>query len=273
MKTKRRMATADALAAEIATPPRSQIVLGEPRRGRPQIVRDDSSSAPAGSAGTSSTAIDWESFLPARASTGAWRIGQRAKRLIDVVGAGGGMIVLTPLLLTLALLVRATSRGPVFYRCRYIGERGRSFVGYKLRSMVANADDLKASMVHLNHMKGPAFKIRNDPRVTPLGRLLRKFSLDELPQLWNVLKGDMSLVGPRPPLPEEFSRFADWHKRKLAVRPGITCLWQINGRSEICDFDEWARLDLQYIENWSLRTDFKILLETIPAVFHGHGAY
>jgi lipopolysaccharide/colanic/teichoic acid biosynthesis glycosyltransferase len=122
-------------------------------------------------------------------------------------------------------------------------------------------------------MKGPAFKIRDDPRVTPVGRVLRKFSLDELPQLWNVLRGDMSLVGPRPPLPEEFERFSDWHKRKLAVKPGITCLWQINGRSEICDFDEWARLDLQYIERWSLRGDLVILIRTIPAVLHGRGAY
>ena len=139
--------------------------------------------------------------------------------------------------------------------------------------MVANADLLKSSYAHLNHMKGPAFKIRNDPRVTPLGRVLRKYSIDELPQLWNVLRGDMSLVGPRPPLPEEFDRFQEWHKAKLAIRPGITCYWQINGRSEISDFDQCARLDLDYIEGWSLWTDVKILLRTLPAVFRGHGAY
>jgi exopolysaccharide biosynthesis polyprenyl glycosylphosphotransferase len=195
------------------------------------------------------------------------------KRAIDIVGAGLGIVVISPLLIALALLVRATSKGPIFYRSRYMGERGRTFIGYKFRSMVANADELKSSMSHLNHMKGPAFKIRNDPRVTPIGRLLRKYSLDELPQLWNVLKGDMSLVGPRPPLPDEFKRFKEWHKRKLTVRPGITCFWQINGRSEITDFDEWARLDLKYIQGWSLWMDFKILLKTVPAVLHGRGAY
>jgi lipopolysaccharide/colanic/teichoic acid biosynthesis glycosyltransferase len=195
------------------------------------------------------------------------------KRAIDIVGAGAGLIVLSPLLAMIALVVRTTSRGPVFYSNRYMGERGSTFIGYKFRTMVANADDLKAAMAHLNHMKGPAFKIRNDPRVTPAGRFLRKYSLDELPQLWNVLRGDMSLVGPRPPLPDEFQRFLPRHRRKLAVRPGITCTWQINGRSEISDFDEWARLDLEYIERWSLWTDAKILIKTVPAVLRGHGAY
>jgi lipopolysaccharide/colanic/teichoic acid biosynthesis glycosyltransferase len=128
-------------------------------------------------------------------------------------------------------------------------------------------------MNHLNHMRGPAFKIRNDPRVTPLGRFLRKFSIDELPQLWNVVRGDMSLVGPRPPLPDEYRAFKPWQRAKLAVCPGITCYWQIQGRSEITDFDEWARLDLKYIEEWNLWTDLKILLKTIPAVLRGHGAY
>jgi len=200
-------------------------------------------------------------------------MGRRVKRLIDVVGAGAGLLILLPLLASIALLVRVTSPGSTFYRSRYVGERGRMFTGYKFRSMVANADTMKAQMAHLNHMKGPAFKIRGDPRVTPIGRFLRKYSLDELPQLWNVFKGDMSLVGPRPPLPAEVARFRDWHRGKLAVRPGITCYWQINGRSEICDFDEWARLDLMYIEGWSIWTDLAILVRTIPAVFRGHGAY
>jgi exopolysaccharide biosynthesis polyprenyl glycosylphosphotransferase len=234
-------------------------------RHLPQVVRDDPGREP--------TSLEWDSFLPARAKTRSWRIRQWMKRAIDVVGAGAGLVVLLPLLGAVAALVRLTSPGPVFYRSRYLGERGRRFTGYKFRSMVVNADDLKASMAHMNHMKGPAFKIRDDPRVTPVGRILRKYSLDELPQLWNVLRGDMSLVGPRPPLPEEFARFSDWHKRKLAVKPGITCLWQINGRSEISDFDEWARLDLQYIERWSLRVDLEILIKTIPAVLHGRGAY
>lgn len=219
------------------------------------------------------TTFDWDSFLPDASKTVHWRVGQRLKRVFDLIAAAAGIVMLFPLLAMVALLVRVTSPGPVFYRSRYMGERGRTFICYKFRSMVENAEELKASVAHLNHMKGPAFKIRDDPRVTRIGRLLRKFSLDELPQLWNVLRGDMSLVGPRPPLPEEFARFSDWHKGKLAVKPGITCLWQINGRSEITDFDEWARLDVEYIESWSLWTDLKILVRTIPAVLHGRGAY
>jgi exopolysaccharide biosynthesis polyprenyl glycosylphosphotransferase len=253
MKTKRRVAPAGILTNELGG------------YSRPRVVRDE----PSLDAGEP----DWDAYLPDAAKTTRWRAGQIVKRGIDIVGAGLGLLALSPLLLVVAFLVKATSRGPLFYRTHYLGERGRPFVGYKFRSMVANADLLKSSLAHLNHMKGPAFKIRNDPRVTPLGRVLRKYSIDELPQLWNVLKGDMSLVGPRPPLPEEFERFRDWHKAKLSVRPGITCYWQINGRSEISDFDQWAHLDLHYIEVWSLWTDLKILLRTVPAVFGGRGAY
>ena len=219
------------------------------------------------------TAREWNSYLPERAGSVRWRAGQAAKRLIDIVGASFGLVILSPLFLLLALVVKLTSRGPVLYRSHYIGERGRDFVGYKFRSMVDNAAGLKDDMAHLNHMKGPAFKIRHDPRVTRVGKFLRKYSLDELPQLWSVLKGDMSLVGPRPPLPEEFRHFNEWHRGKLAVKPGITCYWQINGRSDISDFEEWVRLDRKYIEDWSLWTDVKILVKTIPVVFHGHGAY
>jgi len=132
---------------------------------------------------------------------------------------------------------------------------------------------MKPELAHLNHVTGPAFKIRDDPRITPLGRMLRRFSVDELPQLWNVLKGDMSMVGPRPPLPEEWVEFKPWHRGKLSVVPGITCFWQVEGRSDITDFDEWAMLDLRYIRDWSLITDVMILLRTIPAVLRGHGAY
>jgi lipopolysaccharide/colanic/teichoic acid biosynthesis glycosyltransferase len=217
--------------------------------------------------------VDWQAFLPPRSRTLRWRAGQVVKRVIDVVGSGIGLVVLMPLLLVIAALVRITSAGPVLYRSKYLGKHAHPFVGYKFRTMIANADDLKSSMAHLNHMHGPAFKIRNDPRVTVLGRFLRKYSLDELPQLWSVLKGDMSLVGPRPPLPEEFQRYQAWHRGKLAITPGITCFWQINGRSDIHDFDEWMRLDLKYIEKWSLWTDLKILARTIPAVLRGHGAY
>ena len=217
--------------------------------------------------------VDWDSCLPERSSGLPWRLGQRVKRVLDAVLAFGMVLVLVPLFLVVALLVRLTSRGPVLYVCEYVGRRGRRFMGYKFRTMVADAEARKPELLHLNHMKGPAFKIRRDPRITPLGRILRKFSIDELPQLWNVVKGDMSLVGPRPPLPEEWIDFKDWQRAKLAVIPGITCTWQVNGRSDIVDFDEWARLDLEYIERWSLWEDSKLLVRTIPAVLKGHGAY
>ncbi len=217
--------------------------------------------------------VDWEAFLPERAHGFRWRTGQAVKRAADVVLSGIGLLLLTPLFAAIALLIKLTSRGPVFYRSKYVGKRAHPFVGYKFRSMVDNADALKCDMAHLNHMDGPAFKIRNDPRVTRVGRVLRKYSLDELPQLWSVLKGDMSLVGPRPPLPDEFEKYQAWHRGRLVVKPGITCWWQVQGRSDIHDFDEWVKLDLKYIEEWSLWTDVKILVHTIPAVLHGHGAY
>jgi exopolysaccharide biosynthesis polyprenyl glycosylphosphotransferase len=217
--------------------------------------------------------VDWEAFLPERAHSASWIVGRAVKRAIDVVGAAVGLVLLLPLFAVIAALIKLTSPGPVLYKSRYLGERARPFVAYKFRSMVERADDMKWSMSHLNHMRGPAFKIRNDPRVTRVGRFLRKYSLDELPQLWSVLKGDMSLVGPRPPLPEEFQRYEAWHRGKLSVTPGITCYWQINGRSDIHEFDEWMQLDLKYIQEWSLWTDLKILVRTVPAVLWGHGAY
>lgn len=216
---------------------------------------------------------DWEGYLPPRASGLGWRVGQRLKRLIDIVVSAALLVLISPLLLLIAILIRLTSEGPIFYPWKVLGHRARPFLGYKFRTMVPNADELKAEMLAQNEMTGPVFKIRNDPRVTPIGRFLRKYSLDELPQLWSVLRGDMSLVGPRPPSPTEFAAFEPWQRGKLAVTPGITCLWQVMGRSEISDFDEWARLDLEYIENWSLWLDLKILLKTVPAVLRGRGAY
>ncbi|MBI4538202.1 MAG: sugar transferase [Gemmatimonadetes bacterium] len=198
---------------------------------------------------------------------------QRLKRGIDLVFAFLSLVVLAPVFAVSALLVKIGSRGPVIYRWRAMGRGGRPFVSYKFRTMVENADELKAELLPLNEMRGPVFKIRNDPRITPVGRWLRRFSIDELPQLWSVLKGDMSLVGPRPPFPEEFAQFESWQWAKLAVTPGMTCLWQINGRNEIRDFDEWVALDLEYICDWSLWLDFKILLKTIPAVLNGRGAW
>jgi lipopolysaccharide/colanic/teichoic acid biosynthesis glycosyltransferase len=196
-----------------------------------------------------------------------------AKRVTDLILSTAGLIVLAPLFLLIALAIKLSSPdGPVLYRWRVLGKNGKPFVGYKFRTMVPNADQLKQELLGFNEMQGPVFKMRNDPRVTTLGRFLRKFSLDELPQLYSVLKGDMSMVGPRPPSRAEAEKFEFWQRRKLSVRPGISCLWQVNGRNKICSFSEWARLDLEYIQNASLLLDLKIMLLTIPAVLSGRGA-
>jgi exopolysaccharide biosynthesis polyprenyl glycosylphosphotransferase len=195
-----------------------------------------------------------------------------AKRLVDIVGSGSLLLATSPLLGAIALAVNLSTPGPVFYRWQVVGQGGRPFTGYKFRTMVVNADELKAQLAAANEMTGPVFKMRDDPRITPIGRFLRKYSLDELPQLWSVLKGDMSLVGPRPPLQTEYAQFTDWQKQKLSVKPGMTCLWQVSGRNDIRDFDEWVRLDLDYVRNWSFWLDLKILIETIPAVLRARGA-
>jgi len=198
---------------------------------------------------------------------------QRAlKRLIDAALSFASLVVLSPLLGGIGLAVKLTSRGPMFYAWEVAGKNGSPFTAYKFRTMIQGADGLKASLLTDNEMQGPVFKMRRDPRVTPLGRFLRRYSLDELPQLWSVLKGDMSLVGPRPPLQSEYARFSEWQRRKLSVTPGITCLWQIRGRNTICDFDEWVRLDIEYIEKWSLWLDLQILARTVPAVLSARGA-
>jgi lipopolysaccharide/colanic/teichoic acid biosynthesis glycosyltransferase len=188
-----------------------------------------------------------------------------------VVVAATALILLSPLYLVLAIMVKLGSPGPVLYRWRVVGKAGQTFLSYKFRSMVANADELRSGLEPLNEMKGPVFKLGNDPRITRTGFWMRRYSLDELPQLYSVLKGDMSLVGPRPPLETEYAIFTEHQKRKLAVRPGITCLWQVNGRNQVNDFDEWVRLDLEYIRSWSLWLDLKILLKTVGTVFAGSG--
>jgi len=193
------------------------------------------------------------------------------KWFFDLLVSGSLLVVLSPLFLILALAVKLTSSGPVFYRWNVVGKRGRPFTGYKFRSMCLNADQLKAQLEHLNEMHGPVFKLTNDPRVTGLGAWMRRHSLDELPQLYSVLKGDMSLVGPRPPLVSEYARFTEYQKQKLAVKPGITCLWQVNGRNEVKDFDEWVKLDLDYIRRWTLMLDIKILVKTASEVLAGSG--
>jgi len=181
------------------------------------------------------------------------------------------LLVLMPLLFLIALLIRLDSPGPVLYRQTRVGLNGRKFRFYKFRSMVQGAEGLKADLSAQNRMNGPVFKMEKDPRVTRVGRILRKVSLDELPQLFNVLKGDMSLVGPRPNLPEEVAQYKGWQRRRLSMKPGITGLWQVSGRNLI-DFNEWMKLDLEYIDSWSLGLDFKILLKTIPTVLKGKGA-
>ncbi|MFC2030398.1 WcaI family glycosyltransferase [Chloroflexota bacterium] len=193
------------------------------------------------------------------------------KRFIDLCVSTMALILLLPFLFLIGFLIKLTSPGSVFYRWPVVGLRGRPLTGFKFRTMVQDADKLKVQLLADNEMQGPVFKMKDDPRITSIGRFLRKFSIDELPQLWSVLKGDMSLVGPRPPLQTEWVEFESWQRRKLSVKPGMTCLWQISGRNEIEDFDEWVRLDLEYIDNWSLWLDFEILLRTIPAAMAGTG--
>jgi exopolysaccharide biosynthesis polyprenyl glycosylphosphotransferase len=193
-----------------------------------------------------------------------------AKRITDVLLAAAALVLLLPFMLLIALLIRLTSPGPAIFRQERCGLNGRRFTFYKFRSMCDNAEELKASLAHLSH-KSTAFKIRNDPRLTAIGRFLRKFSIDEWPQLWNVLKGDMSLVGPRPAVPEEVELYQTWQRRRLRMRPGLTCLWAVAGRDSL-DFDTWMKMDMQYIDNWSLALDWKIILRTIPRVLIGRGA-
>jgi len=195
------------------------------------------------------------------------------KRVIDVVVSSVMLVFLSPVFLLIAAAIKLTTpRLPVFYRWEVVGFNGRRFTGYKFTTMDADADSRKAELMSHNEMQGPVFKMQNDPRVTSLGRFLRKFSLNELPQLWSVLKGDMSLVGPRPAFPAELELYETWQKRKLCVRPGITCLWQISGRNKIAKFDDWVKLDFEYIDNWSLWLDFVILVRTAWVVIAGTGS-
>ena len=193
------------------------------------------------------------------------------KRVIDVLLAAAGLVLLAPFMIVIAMLIRLTSAGPVIFRQQRCGLNGRRFTFYKFRSMCEDAERMKAALEHLNE-KSTAFKIRNDPRLTRVGRVLRKFSIDEWPQLWNVLKGDMSLVGPRPAVPEEVDHYQRWQRRRLRMRPGLTCLWAVEGRDTL-DFETWMKMDMQYIDNWSLALDWKIILRTIPRVVTGKGAH
>jgi exopolysaccharide biosynthesis polyprenyl glycosylphosphotransferase len=194
------------------------------------------------------------------------------KRGIDIVGSMVLLIMALPIMLLTVLGIKTTSHGSVFYSQQRCGQNGRLFTLYKFRSMIVDAESKLDELKKLNEMKGPVFKMTNDPRTTSLGRFIRKMSIDELPQLWNVLRGDMSLVGPRPALPDEIARYERWQRRRLSMKPGLTCLWQVGGRSKVTDFDEWVRLDLEYIDRWSLKLDIEIFFKTIPVVLFGRGA-
>jgi exopolysaccharide biosynthesis polyprenyl glycosylphosphotransferase len=193
------------------------------------------------------------------------------RRLLDIVLTLLLSVVWAPVTLLTAALIKLTSPGPVFFKQERCGLNGRLFTMYKLRSMVDDAEQLRFELEALNEMDGPVFKSSRDPRITPIGRIIRRFSIDEFPQFYNVLRGDMSLVGPRPPLPQEVSKYERWQKRRLSMKPGITCLWQISGRNQV-SFEDWMKLDLTYIDNWSLLLDLKILLKTVPVVLLGRGA-
>ena len=198
-------------------------------------------------------------------------IGDAMKRACDVALCGIGLALLSPVFAEVAAGIKLTSKGPVFFKQVRVGLRGRLFEMYKFRSMVVDAERQLETLKTSNEQTGPVFKMKRDPRVTSIGRVIRKFSIDELPQLLNVLKGDMSIVGPRPPVPSEVARYAPWQRRRLSVRPGLTCFWQVQGRNEI-GFDEWMLLDLQYVDQWSVAKDLELISRTVPVVVTGRGA-
>ncbi len=199
-----------------------------------------------------------------------WKLA--VKRAVDIVGAVALLFLTLPIIVVISVAVATTSRGPILYRQERIGRDRRSFTFLKFRSMYRDAESRLAGLQYLNDASGPIFKMKSDPRVTPVGRVLRRWSVDELPQLINVLLGHMSLVGPRPPLPQEVAEYGAEARQRLLVKPGITCIWQVSGRSDI-DFDRWVAMDLEYISNWSLSLDLRLLLRTIPAVLGRRGAY
>lgn len=188
------------------------------------------------------------------------------KRLIDVVCSFMGVLVLSPLFIIIAIIIKATSKGPVFFSQKRVGKNGKEFNMYKFRSMVVNAEELKEKLAAQNEMSGPMFKMKDDPRVTKVGKFIRKTSIDELPQLWNVLKGDMSLVGPRPSLPKEVAQFDKWMHKRLEVKPGLTCYWQVSGRNNI-DFEDWMKLDIKYVDERSTWIDIKLIFKTLGVLF------
>lgn len=194
------------------------------------------------------------------------------KRLIDIVCSFLGVLVLSPLFIIIAIIIKMTSKGPVFFSQKRVGKNGKEFDMYKFRSMVVNAEELKEKLAAKNEMSGPMFKMKDDPRVTKVGKFIRKTSIDELPQLWNVLKGDMSLVGPRPSLPKEVAQFEDWMYKRLEVKPGLTCYWQVSGRNNI-DFEDWMKLDIRYVEERNFWIDIKLIFKTVGVLFGDKNAH
>ena len=200
------------------------------------------------------------------------RVYEICKRTIDIIGAGLGLILLSPIIAIVTCAVKFTSKGPVFFSQKRVGKNGELFEMYKFRSMVVNAEELKENLEDKNEMSGPMFKIKDDPRITKVGKFIRKTSIDELPQLWNVLKGDMSLVGPRPSLPKEVEQFDNWMFKRLSVRPGLTCYWQVSGRNNI-DFEDWMKLDCRYVDERNLWIDIKLIFKTVFVLFGDKNAH
>ncbi len=194
-----------------------------------------------------------------------------SKRAIDIVGSIIGLALLSPILLIVAIAIKLESKGPIIFSQKRIGLKGKEFKMYKLRSMVEDAEKLKKDLMKSNEMSGPMFKMKDDPRVTRVGKFIRKTSIDELPQLVNVLKGDMSLVGPRPSLPKEVKKFKPWMKKRLEVKPGLTCFWQVSGRNNI-DFEDWMKLDIKYVEERSFWVDIKLIFKTFFVLFGDENA-
>lgn len=257
------------IESEVETGPVRGSVVHDPRLSIPDFVVDVTDPEGRLSVDLREPRVFLE---PSQGLLGASLASLAAKRAIDIVGAAIGIALLSPVFLLAAIMIRLSSPGPAFYRQQRVGQNGMTFGFLKFRTMTVGADKQRSALEAENECDGPIFKIREDPRVTTVGRILRKFSIDELPQLFHVLKGDMSLVGPRPPLPKEVETYDSWERQRLLVKPGISCIWQVSGRSDL-DFETWVNLDVAYIRDWDLFLDLEILAKTIPAVLSGRGAY
>ena len=256
--------------AEAFTRAHDELVDG-PRQASARLERSPAPDLRVGALQAHAISRDALAFVP-RGLISASRTQRLVKRALDIAVSITALLLATPLIILTALAIKLSSPGPVLYVDRRVGRHGRLFRMYKFRSMYRDAEQRRDTLRDSNEVTGPVFKMRADPRITPVGRLLRKLSIDELPQLLNVLFGHMSLVGPRPPLPSEYRTYTPRQRRRLSVRPGLTCTWQVSGRSNI-PFDQWIDMDLDYIDNWTFGRDLALLVRTIPAVLSGRGAY